>query len=331
MIADVVLGLQHGDEAKGKVTHYLCKFKDYTHVLRFNGGCNAGHTIYHEGKKHVTHHIPAGVFYGIKSIIGPGCVVNPPQFFKEIEELESNGIDTKGKIFISTNAHVITEDHMYEEEAESKIGTTKRGNGPAYRDKYARTGLQAKDVKSLEPYLIDLYEEFHSKHVRTPVILCEGAQGFGLDIDWGEYPYVTSSHCGLGGVLLNGIPHTWIRDVWGVAKIYETYVGSKSFEPQTEDDFFEQVREVGEEYGATTGRPRQCSWLDLDTLKRTLTMNSVNKVVFNKMDVLRALNRWQLVNDGELITLDDEQQVESFISHMLPDTEIYFSDDKHKI
>ena len=98
MIADVVLGLQHGDEAKGKVTHYLCKFKDYTHVLRFNGGCNAGHTIYHEGKKHVTHHIPAGVFYGIKSIIGPGCVVNPPQFFKEIEELESNGIDTKGKI-----------------------------------------------------------------------------------------------------------------------------------------------------------------------------------------------------------------------------------------
>jgi len=327
----VVLGLQHGDEAKGKVTHYLCKFKDYTHVLRFNGGCNAGHTIYHEGKKHVTHHIPAGVFYGIKSIIGPGCVVNPPQFFKEIEELESNGIDTKGKIFISTNAHVITEDHMYEEEAESKIGTTKRGNGPAYRDKYARTGLQAKDVKSLEPYLIDLYEEFHSKHVRTPVILCEGAQGFGLDIDWGEYPYVTSSHCGLGGVLLNGIPHTWIRDVWAVAKIYETYVGSKSFEPQTEDDFFEQVREVGEEYGATTGRPRQCSWLDLDTLKRTLTMNSVNKVVFNKMDVLRALNRWQLVNDGELITLDDEQQVESFISHMLPDTEIYFSDDKHKI
>ena len=331
MIADVVLGLQHGDEAKGKVTHYLCQYKPYTHVLRFNGGCNAGHTIYHKGKKFVTHHIPAGVFYGVKSIIGPGCVVNPTQFFKELEELESNGIETKNKIFISENAHVITEEHLYEEEGESKIGTTKRGNGPAYRDKYARTGLQAKKVPSLAPYLIDTYQEFCSRNSATPIILCEGAQGFSLDIDWGDYPYVTSSHCGVGGAILNGIPHTWIRDIWGVAKIYETYVGSKNFEPETEGNFFERVREQGEEYGATTARPRQCSWLNLDNLRRALKINSVNKMVINKMDVLRALDCWQLVTGGELVTLAGEKEMETFISQAFPGVEIYFSGDKHKI
>jgi len=331
MLADVVLGLQYGDEAKGKVTHYLCKYKDYTHVIRFNGGCNAGHTIYHEGKKFITHHIPAGVFYGIKSIIGPGCVVNPTQFFKELRELQANGIETEGKIFISENAHVITQDHLEEELTENKIGTTKRGNGPAYRDKYARTGLQAKDIPALEPYMINMYEELHRDAYKSPRLLCEGAQGFNLDIDWGDYPYVTSSHCGVGSLVLNGIPHTWIRDVWGVAKIYETYVGTKKFEPETKDNFFERVREAGEEYGATTGRPRQCSWLDLDMLQRAIKMNSVNKLIFNKMDVLRALNRWQLVNDGELITLNTEEETESYISHALPDMEIYYSDDKHKI
>ena len=112
MLADVVIGLQHGDEAKGKVTHHLCKSGEYTHVLRYNGGCNAGHTIYHEGRKFVTHHIPAGVFYGIKSVIGSGCVVNKEQFFKEIGELEEGGVNTKGLIYIAQNTHVITDAHL---------------------------------------------------------------------------------------------------------------------------------------------------------------------------------------------------------------------------
>jgi len=327
MLADVVLGLQYGDEAKGKVTHYLTKFKHYTHVLRFNGGCNAGHTIYHNGKKFVTHHIPAGVFYGIKSIIGPGCVVSPKHFFKEIEQLKAGGIDVEGKIFIAENTHVIMEEHMAEEASESKIGTTKRGNGPAYRDKYNRTGVRASEIPSLKPYLINLYEEFHGDTCVN--ILCEGAQGFGLDIDWGDYPFVTSSHCGLGGVFLNGVSPHWIRDVWGVAKMYETYVGSKSFEP--DQAVFQSLRDVGEEYGATTGRPRQCNWMNLDFLQRNARFNSVSKLVINKVDVLRELGQWKLYHKNELLEFENEAQMCEYISGVLNKVEVFFSDDKNSI
>jgi len=330
MRADIVIGVQHGDEAKGKVTHYLCKHKDYTHVLRFNGGCNAGHTIYHEGRKFVTHHIPAGVFYGIRSIIGPGCVINATQFFKEIQELKEGGVDVEGKIFIAKNAHVITSAHICEEETETKIGTTKRGNGPAYRDKYARLGVQAENVPALAPYIIDLYEEFHNGLCNIN-ILCEGAQGFGLDIDWGEYPYVTSSHCSVAGALLNGIPHTWVEDVWGVGKIYETYVGAKDFEPSDEIEFFARVRDVGEEYGATTGRPRQCNYLDLTALKKAVAINSVNKLILNKVDVLRELDTWKLLNNGQLVLFANENEMTKYIEKELADVEIYFSDSKHRI
>ena len=333
MRADVVIGLQHGDEAKGKVTHYLCKYKDYTHVLRFNGGCNAGHTIYHEGRKFVTHHIPAGVFYGIKSIIGPGCVVNVEQFFKELAELEEGGVNAKGKIFIAKNTHVISDAHVQEEHSEKKIGTTKRGNGPAYRDKYARLGVQAKDVSALKPYLIDLYEEFYSIPCSVN-ILCEGAQGFELDIDWGDYPYVTSSHCGVAGALLNGIPHNSVEDVWGVGKVYETYVGAKQFEPiddPEEREFFARMREAGEEYGATTGRPRQCNYLNLSNLKRSIAVNAVNKLVLNKVDVLRSLDTWRLINNDEIISFSGENEMLDFVKKELSDVDIYFSDSKHRI
>ena len=181
MLADIVVGVQAGDEAKGKVTHHLCKSGEYTHVLRFNGGCNAGHTIYHEGKKFITHHIPAGIFYGIKSVIGSGCVVNIDQFFKELGELKEGGIDTDGKIFIARNTHIITNEHLEQDGRDTNIGTTKRGNGPAYRDKYDRKGKLASQVPELEPYLVDLYDELHNNgSVR---VLCEGAQGFELDID----------------------------------------------------------------------------------------------------------------------------------------------------
>ena len=260
MIADVVIGLQHGDEAKGKVTHVKCKEgKDfYTHVLRFNGGGNAGHTIYHEGKKFVTHYIPAGIFYGIKSVIGNGCAVNVKSFLEEAKMLADAGFDTS-LIKIASNCHIVTEEHLEEDGKDDKIGTTKRGNGPAYTAKYARTGVRACDVPELEGCIID--------------------------IDWGDYPYVTSSHCTTAGVSLNCVPPSWIRNVWGVGKVYDTYVGKKDFEP--DDLIFQEIRDAGEEYGATTGRPRQCNWLDLDALIRAININGVTQVVLNKADVLK--------------------------------------------
>ena len=331
MIADVVLGLQHGDEAKGKVTHQLCSKGNYTHVIRFNGGCNAGHTIYHEGKKFVTHHIPAGVFYGIESIIGPGCVVDPDQFFKEINELEEAGIPAADLVSIARNAHVITKDHKEEDGKDTKIGTTKRGNGPAYRDKYDRKGVRAEDLEIFEDYLVNIYEELYSKP--DVEILFEGAQGFGLDVDHGDYPYVTSSHCTTAAALLNGVPPQAVRNVWGVAKIYETYVGAKQFQPK--GDIFNALQHVGEEFGATTGRKRQCNWMDLDSLKKAVRMNGVTDLVFNKMDVLREVGEWKFYNNGEVIRLDTEQEVRSWLTSYFSTfptvSNVYFSGNKDRI
>jgi len=313
MIADIVVGLQHGDEAKGKVTHHLCSEGDYTHVLRFNGGGNAGHTIYHNGRKFVTHYIPAGVFYGVKSIVGSGCVLNIQHFFEELEELRSAGIDTS-LVKIARNCHIITSDHLSEDGEDKKIGTTKRGNGPAYRNKYNRTGMQAKDALELEPFLIDLYEEFFNNE-NDVRILCEGAQGFELDIDWGDYPYVTSSHCISASALLNSISPRAIRNVWGVGKVYDTYVGTKTFEPNNK--IFNEVREIGEEYGATTGRPRQCNWLDLDRLIKSININGVSHLVLNKVDVLEKLNHFAVYSGGELHEFASGEEMQIFIMKRL--------------
>jgi adenylosuccinate synthase len=332
MIADVVLGLQHGDEAKGKITHQLCSKGNYTHVIRFNGGCNAGHTIYHEGKKFVTHHIPAGVFYGIPSIIGPGCVVDPDQFFREIEELEAAGIEAESLVSIAKNAHVITKLHKEEDGKDTKIGTTKRGNGPAYRDKYDRKGLRAEDLNCFEDYLVDIYEELYFKP--DVEVLFEGAQGFGLDVDHGDYPYVTSSHCTTAAALLNGVPPQAIRNVWGVAKIYETYVGAKSFQP--DDEIFDTIQEVGEEFGATTGRKRQCNWMNLQDLMKAVRMNGVTDLVFNKMDVLENVGEWKMYNGDNTIDFKDKEHLKSWITsylnfHSSGVNNIYFSGNKDRI
>tara|TARA_R110002020_G_scaffold124200_8_gene281167 strand:- start:3392 stop:4387 length:996 start_codon:yes stop_codon:yes gene_type:complete len=294
MIADVVVDLQYGDCGKGKVTHYLCKTNDYTHVIRYNGGCNAGHTIYHDGRKVITHHIPAGVFFGVKSIIGPGCVIYPDQFFSELVELEKVGIETRGLVYIAKNAHVITRSHLREDSTDTSIGTTKRGNGPAYRDKYARTGVRAENVEALKDYIVDMYDELHNgdQDVR---ILFEGAQGFGLDVDWGDYPFVTSSHCTSASALLNGVPPQSIRNIYGVAKMYETYVGAKRFEPK--DPIFEEIRTQGEEFGATTGRPRQCNWMNWQLLEKAIRINGVTDLVFNKVDVLEGVGQWSIYDN----------------------------------
>jgi adenylosuccinate synthase len=348
MIADIIVDLQYGDCGKGKVTHHLCKTGEYTHVIRYNGGCNAGHTIYHEGQKFVTHHIPAGVFFGIKSIIGPGCVVSSTQFFKEIEQLEEAGIKTKGIVFIANNAHVITDDHLQEDSKDTSIGTTKRGNGPAYRDKYGRKGIHAEDMACFKDYLIDVYQELHQKQ-RVPEgyisldpelhncfeskVLFEGAQGFGLDIDWGDYPYVTSSHCTSAAALLNGVPPQAVRKIWGVAKMYETYVGAKKFQP--EDDVFNMLRHVGNEYGATTGRPRQCNWMDWDLLEKAININGVTDIVFNKVDVLQKIDRWSLIKEKNKIEFGSENEMKKWmINHLSPlntISDIHFSADPSTI
>jgi len=329
---DVIVDLQYGDCGKGKVAHYLSHKNSYTHVLRYNGGCNAGHTIFHNGKKFVTHHIPAGVFFGVKSIIGSGCVVDPEQFFREIKMLEEGGVSTTGKIFIAKNAHVITQAHKDEDHNEKKVGTTGRGNGPAYRDKYGRTGVRAENVPELKPYLIDLYDEWFSG--KDLNILGEGAQGFGLDIDWGDYPFVTSSHCTTAGALLNGLPAQSVHDVWGVAKIYETYVGSKEFQPK--GDVFNRIGDIGEEFGSTTGRRRQTNWMNMQTLERAIRINGVTHVVFSKTDVLRAVGSWAVIDKDKVVEFKSEKAMQDFVLERLATMgvskeHVFFSDSKETI
>jgi adenylosuccinate synthase len=301
----------------------LVQTGDYTHSVRFNGSNNAGHTIYKDGKKIVTHSIPAGVLHGVKSIIGPGCVVNVDHFFDELDDLEDCGIDLNGLVYISKNTHIITSSHLEEDGRDTKIGTTKRGNGPAYRDKYDRKGIRASEVHELQPYMIDVYEEFHGK--KGCSVLFEGAQGFYLDVDWGDYPYVTSSHCTVGSAVMNGVPPQKIRKVYGAAKIYETYVGTKKFEP--DDLVFEKIRELGNEYGATTGRPRQCNWLDIDNLVKAAKINGVTDLVVSKMDILRSVGVWCLYYRGKKLTFSSEMGIKEFIANQIgSDVTIYWSD-----
>ena len=319
---DVVLGLHYGDEGKGKITHRLAK-QGYDAVIRFNGGGNAGHTIYHNGNKYVTHLIPCGVFYNTLSVIGNGCVVDINKFFVELDYLKSHGFDTS-LVKIAYNAHLITEEHKEEDGKDERIGTTRTGNGPCYRDKYFRTGVRADQFKELKPYLIDTYDLIYKSSAKS--FLAEGAQAFGLDIDWGDYPYVTSSHCGIGAVMLNGFNHTHIRDVYGVMKGYSTYVGAKNFQPGL--SIFNELREVGEEYGATTGRPRQCNWLDLNLVEKAVKMNGVNHILVNKMDILQTISEktgWNMYIGQGLYNFATEDDFKQAIERRFPGTIIEYS------
>lgn len=313
---DVILDLSRGDCGKGKVSHFLASQNRYTHSLRFNGGGNAGHTIYHEGKKFVTHQIPSGVFYGITSVIGNGCVINKDKLFQEIDYLEQGGIDVRKHLRVARNAHVIQPEHLEEDGKDTSIGTTRTGNGPCYRDKYARKGTQAQECPELEPFLVDMHEEFYQGD-KNRLVLAEGAQGFYLDVDWGKYPFVTSSHCGIGSVLLNGFNHKQIRRVYGVAKAYETYVGADMFEPDfgsTNGSIFQKIRELGQEFGATTGRPRQCNWLNIDEVIKAAQMNGVDEILLNKLDVLDQLETWKVRrNDGEVYNFDSSSEFREFV------------------
>ena len=307
--ADVIVDLQAGDTGKGKVAHSLCKNGEYTHVVRYNGGGNAGHTIFHNGDKYVTHFIPCGVLYGIKSIIGPGCVVDPVKLENEIIELENAGFNVRENLFVDKRVHIILPSYIEEDSKDTMIGTTKTGNGPTYRNKYNRSGVRAVDYLPSE-MLIDVYEEFHENgKVR---ILFEGAQGFELDIDWGDYPYVTSSHCTVGSAILNGVPPQKIRNVYGVAKAYRTYVGQKSFEGESSD--FENIRTVGQEFGATTGRPRQINWIDIGDLIKAMNINGVTNLIINKIDVLGKVGVFKAIANGVEYTYETMEEMEELIS-----------------
>jgi adenylosuccinate synthase len=314
--ADVVIGLSYGDEGKGKVTNHLLKKNSYTHCMRFNGGHNAGHTIYQNGQKLVTHVLPTGIVQGVKSIIGPGCVVSPSLLEKEVAELAEKGVETKDKLYIDKRTNIITGQHLMEDGEDTKIGTTKRGNGPAYRDKYGRKNIRFGDFswKDSSFQVVDVYEELHENEGEVNLLL-EGAQAFGLDIDWGEYPYVTSSHCGVAGALLNGIPAHKLGNIYGVCKAYDTYVGAKKFEG--EDPIFQKIREKGSEFGATTGRPRQVGFLDLDLLVKSARINGVTHLIVNKVDVLDELNVWKVKKDGETLDLQSEKHFKNYIVDLL--------------
>ena len=287
---DICCGLAWGDEAKGKITSELAKTNNYNYVCRWSGGDNAGHTIYINKKKYETHIIPSGVFYNIKSIIGPDCVVNKEGFLKEIEYLNKNGFNTD-LVKISPKAHIVTDNHIKEDLSilNKSQGTTARGIAPCYSDKYKRIGMQVKDVKELKEYLWD--EKLFGN------ILCEGAQGFWLDINQGNYPYTTSSVTLPYGSCSLGFAPQKIRNVYGAAKIYDTRSGIDSLFPEEllEDKELSKIIELGKEYGVTTGRKRKVNWLNVDLLIKAVNISGTTHLVISKIDILKQLNIYILI------------------------------------
>jgi adenylosuccinate synthase len=317
---DVIIGLQYGDEAKAKCAYSILKQnKDYyNYVVRFNGGPNAGHTIYYEGRKFVTHQIPVGVFFDKKSIIGPCSVVDYDKLNKEADELSKFlDKDISNLILIDKRAHIITKKHIEMDSDGSLIGSTKSGIAYAYGDKHLRTGIRYDDWPLLKTDFerIDIYEYLYNKNDN---FLFEGAQGWGLDIDFGDYPYVTSSHCGIAGVIASGVNHKMIRNVFGIAKIYETYVGNKEFQPKENTELY-KFQEVGQEIGATTGRVRQCNYLNLDKLIPVIKINGVTDIIFNKVDVLEKVNIFKLIYKKEIVMFDNFLEMKYFINNKLID------------
>lgn len=318
----IVIGLRWGDEGKGKIVDMLAaqfaKSEDITKrfCVRFNGGPNAGHTIYHEGRKVITHQVPSGILYGMPSIIGDNCYVDIDKLKSEILMLREHGVNlisttnpATHRLFISPNAHVITDAHRTEDAGDTRIGTTKSGIGMCARDKYSRVGRRIRDcirecqeletlgviIRSPLAILMDYYKTF-GHHAPC---LVEGAQAYGLDITYGMYPYVTSSHClatdcfnmGINMMPTDNRGNRYSIRVWGVAKAYETYVGALQFQDPT-DPNMSRLQELGHEFGATTGRPRQCNYLDLDGLVRAAFVNQCTDIVINKCDVLAAAGRF---------------------------------------
>ena len=344
----VVIGAQWGDEGKGKIIDILTENADA--VVRFQGGHNAGHTLVIDGDKTVLHLIPSGIFNDAKCIIGNGVVLHLPTLIKEIEYLESKGIDIHSKLMISSQCPLILPSHILIDEARERslgkksIGTTGRGIGPVYEDKVARRVVHVMDLfdedlfRSKLSSLID-YHNFILKElfgadgvdaeeilkdwmdqfdkIRNLVvdssktvnefrasnsnILFEGAQGSMLDIDQGTYPFVTSSSTLSGASSLgSGIGPLDIDGVLGITKAYATRVGSGPFPTEIDDDYGKHMAKIGVEFGATTGRPRRCGWLDLVALRKAVNINSISHLCITKIDVLDGLDKILVAEEYEI-------------------------------
>ena len=340
MKIDLILGLQWGDEGKGKIVDVLTK--DYDIIARFQGGPNAGHTLEFDGIKHVLHTIPSGIFHDNKlNIIGNGVVIDPVIFQNEIEKLDELKVDLNDKLLISRKAHLILPTHRLIDKAselskgKKKIGSTLKGIGPTYMDKTGRNGLRVGDLEldgwdekfealtnkhlniinnfnvDIEFNIDELKREFQaslnflkkitfidSEHYLNESIdsgkkiLAEGAQGSLLDIDFGTYPYVTSSNTTSAGACTGlGIAPNKINEVFGIFKAYTTRVGSGPFPTELHDVIGQRMAKVGNEFGATTGRPRRCGWLDLVSLKHSITVNGVTELIIMKGDVLSGIEK----------------------------------------
>lgn len=334
MKVDVLLGLQWGDEGKGKIVDVLTPTYDI--IARFQGGPNAGHTLEFEGIKHVLHTIPSGIFHGnVVNLIGNGVVIDPVVFQKELEKLAPFNIDIKNRLILSKKAHLILPTHRLLDAAseaakgKNKIGSTLKGIGPTYMDKTGRNGLRVGDIFSpnfKEKYdvlvekhenLLKHFEGFEynlaelegpwmegieilksltavdSEHYMNQAmkdgkkILAEGAQGTMLDIDFGTYPFVTSSNTVTAGTCTGlGVAPARIGNVIGIFKAYCTRVGSGPFPTELEDETGEKIRQEGREFGSTTGRPRRCGWIDIPAMKYAIMINGVSELAMMKADVL---------------------------------------------
>ena len=355
MAVDVLLGLQWGDEGKGKIVDYLADRYDL--VCRFQGGPNAGHTIKIDGQKHVLHTIPSGIFRPeIINVIGNGVVLDPITMVKEMKALDNAGVDYKSRLLVSNKAHLIVPTHRYLDAASEaakgaeKIGSTLKGIGPAYMDKTGRNGLRVGDINATDfekRYqaikqkhfgLIKMYPDlefnleeqekqfFESIEVLRQLrfvnseyyvnqaltegknILAEGAQGSMLDIDFGTYPFVTSSNTISAGVCSGlGIAPNKVREVIGVAKAYCTRVGSGPFPTELSDATGEKLRSVGMEFGATTGRPRRCGWIDIPQLLYTIMLNGVTQVIITKLDVLDTFESVQMATSYQYNGMETQE------------------------
>lgn len=340
MAVDLLLGLQWGDEGKGKIVDVLTK--NYNIIARFQGGPNAGHTLEFDGIKHVLHTIPSGIFHkNALNIVGNGVVIDPVIFRKELENLKQFKIDIKSKLLISRKAHLILPTHRLLDAAseaskgKAKIGSTLKGIGPTYMDKTGRNGMRVGDLemqgwkkkyralankhesmihfydvdiqynlKELEAdfmaaveelkklTFIDSEEYLFQAQKANKKILAEGAQGSLLDIDFGTYPYVTSSNTTAAGACTGlGVSPTSIGEVYGIFKAYTTRVGSGPFPTELFDEVGATIARVGNEFGATTGRPRRCGWLDLVALKYAVQINGVTQLMMMKADVLSGISK----------------------------------------
>lgn len=335
----LVLGSQWGDEGKGKIVDILTEEADV--IVRYQGGSNAGHTVCVKDKKFILHLIPSGILReGKVCVIGNGVVIDPESFIEEKRTLEAVGVDVSSdRLLISEKAHLVMPYHkefdsrMESVLGENKIGTTKRGIGPAYTDKHARTGIRVCDLQNKDVLAIKIkekvkeinrlcelygvekfssdeiiekyykYAEELSPYIRNTVyylngvfknkrrILFEGAQGSMLDIDFGTYPFVTSSNPTVGGAFTGtGLPYKAIDSVMAVVKAYTTRVGNGPFPSELEDEMGQFIRDKGAEYGATTGRPRRCGWLDLVVVKYAAMINGVDEMALTKLDVLDGID-----------------------------------------